>query len=132
MKEKKIRIMDEADERFSKLLQDFGYPSKDARVLVFMLTNKETVSKEIEQATGLRQPEVSVGTKHLRKAGLIKTVPIQNQKKGRPFFKYTTVVDVEDLVKDIQKKLNEDYEKKKKDLKEMVEILKGQKETKSK
>lgn len=123
MKNKQIKIMDEADERFSVLLQEFGYSAKESKVLVFMLGRKESVSKEIEQATGLRQPEVSIGTKGLLKAGLLKAEAVKNDKKGRPHFKFVTTLNITEFVKDAQKKLNEKIERMKGNLKELEDTL---------
>ncbi len=49
------------------LLIETGLSRNIAKTLVFLSKREETTSVEIEKATGLRQPEVSIAMQELRR-----------------------------------------------------------------
>lgn len=124
MKDKKIRIMDEKDERLSVLMQSFGFGGKQARILVFLLGAKEAISADIEQATGMRQPEVSVGVHILRKLKYVKAEKIVKPVKGRPVYNYMLTTSGSDIKKQVEKKRDEEIQKILKDFEELANLLK--------
>lgn len=124
MKEKKIRIMDEVDERISMLLQEMGYNKKEARILVFLLGNKQGTSKEMEQATGLRQPEVSTGTISLMERKVLRRETIPTDTKGRPQTRFFLAVDVDVFLKEFSEQMKKEIESRKRNLDEITELLK--------
>jgi len=65
-----------------------GLSKNIARSLAFLLRVKETNSMDIEQATGLRQPEVSIAMQALRKMGWVTKRDIKKEGKGRPTHNY--------------------------------------------
>jgi len=125
MKEKRIGILDEEGERLCLLLQKFGYGAKESKIVVFMLENSEGISRDIEQATGLRQPETSVGLRKLEKSNHMKRETIETSKKGRPVFKYKFNLSISKFKKILQDMVEIEYAARKKDLKETFDILDG-------
>ena len=55
------------DETLVDLLIETGLSRNIAKTLVFLSKRAETTSVEIEKATGLRQPEVSIAMQELRR-----------------------------------------------------------------
>lgn len=123
MKEKKIGIIDEEGERLCLLLQKFGYGAKESKIIVFMLENSEGISRDIEQATGLRQPETSVGLRKLEQSNHMKRETIETSRKGRPVFKYKFNLSISKFKKALEGKVESEYADRKKYLKEAFDIL---------
>lgn len=123
MKDKKIKIIDEEGEKLCVLLQKFGYNQKESKVLAFMLENAEGISRDIEQGTGLRQPETSIGLRKLAKADYMKRESIGTSKKGRPIFRYTFNMSIDKFKESLREKLEGDYVLRKKDLNEVFVLL---------
>src|SRR3990170_2856075 len=70
------------------LLADTGLPRNAAKALVFLAGREETTSVEIEKATGLRQPEVSIAMQDLRRRKWVEKRDIKKEGKGRPVHAY--------------------------------------------
>ena len=69
-------------------LQRLGAKRVEA-VLVSLLSQEGDLgTRQIVQSSGLRQPEVSVGMRELRRRGWVEADPIAGQGKGRPMHRY--------------------------------------------
>ena len=77
-----------SDETTVELLTRTGLPKNVAKSLVFLSTRDETASVEIEKATGLRQPEVSIAMQELRRRRWVDKRDIKKEGKGRPVHSY--------------------------------------------
>lgn len=80
MKEILISQFDESDFNKLEMLKSLGVNRNVAHVLVFMSHKKDATGKEIEIASGLRQPQVSIAAKKLNNFGYIK---ISHPKKDK-------------------------------------------------
>jgi len=76
------------DDATVELLVRAGIPKNVAKALVFLATREETTSVEIEKATGLRQPEVSIAMQELRRRRWVDKRDIKKEGKGRPVHAY--------------------------------------------
>src|SRR5947209_9178229 len=76
------------DETLVDLLIETGLSRNIAKTLVFLSKRDETTSVEIEKATGLRQPEVSIAMQELRRRKWVDKRDIKKEGKGRPFHCY--------------------------------------------
>ena len=76
------------DETLVELLVETGLSKNVARTLVFLSKRDETTSVEIEKATGLRQPEVSIAMQDLRRRKWVDKRDIKKEGKGRPVHSY--------------------------------------------
>src|SRR3989304_248167 len=72
------------DETLVDLLIETGLSRNIAKTLVFLSKRDETTSVEIEKATGLRQPEVSIAMQELRRRKWVDKRDIKKEGKGRP------------------------------------------------
>ncbi len=69
-------------------LQQLGATRIEALLVCHLREHHVATTKEIIQATGLRQPEVSVGMRDLRGRGWIDLRPVPREGKGRPMHAY--------------------------------------------
>ena len=76
------------DETLVDLLIETGLSKNVAKTLVFLAKREETTSVEIEKATGLRQPEVSIAMQELRRRRWVDKRDIKKEGKGRPVHAY--------------------------------------------
>lgn len=90
MKTQEIEIMNEKEEKLIELLKQFDFDRATSNTLVYMMVKKTAVSSDIERVMDLRQPDVSLATKQLRKLGILSKKDIKrNRGKGRPNHQYT-------------------------------------------
>ena len=94
----------ERDE-FASILMKIGLKRNVAKVLTYLAGVSEATSREIEMGSDLRQPEVSIAMREIRKLDWISERDEKNPGKGRPYRIY---------------KLN-------KSLPEIIEYLEGEK-----
>jgi len=101
MKTKKIKTMDANDEKLCMIFQKFGYTRSVSKLMLYFMHNKNGISRDIEQTTGLRQPEVSTGICILRALNIVSVKEIEKKSrgKGRPTFEYTMKLSMKDLIK---------------------------------
>jgi len=106
-----METISEKEEKLADILHQSGFDRGTAKTLIYMLDKKTACTVDIERAMDLRQPEVSVGTKELRRLGILsmKDIPKKRRGKGRPVHQYTlekSVSEVKDfLIKGMQKKI---------------------------
>lgn len=97
------------DEQLVDLLIETGLSKNVAKTLVFLSKRDETTSVEIEKATGLRQPEVSIAMQELRRRKWVDKRDIKKEGKGRPVHAYRLSYRwseiIEQLDRDQQSKL---------------------------
>lgn len=91
------------DDEIVGLLIDMGVSKKTARTLTYLSHVEESISRNIEANTNLRQPEVSTALKELRGRGWIEKQDIRKEGKGRPIHSYKMVVPFDRAVKTLVK-----------------------------
>ncbi len=84
-----------------KLLVRAGTPKNLARTLVFLAAEGETTSVGIEKSVGMRQPEVSISMKDLRRRGWVTKRDLKKEGKGRPLHAYRLAKPFPDIVDEI-------------------------------
>lgn len=91
------------DETLVDLLIETGLSRNIAKTLVFLSKREETTSVEIEKATGLRQPEVSIAMQELRRRKWVDKRDIKKEGKGRPVHSYRLSVPWSDILAHIDR-----------------------------
>jgi predicted transcriptional regulator len=86
------------DETLVELLIGAGMARNLARALVVLAKREETTSVEIEKATGLRQPEVSLAMQEMRTRQWVEKRDIKKEGKGRPVHAYRLAVPLSAIV----------------------------------
>ncbi|NIS18995.1 MAG: MarR family transcriptional regulator [Thermoplasmata archaeon] len=84
-------------------LASTGMPKGIARTLAY-LSSKENwaTSKDIEKATRLRQPEVSIAVRDLEDRGWVERDSLKRESKGRPINIYRMSVDLDQVYSAIE------------------------------
>lgn len=75
---------DERDE-FASIMMKIGLKRNVAKVLTYLAGVSEATSREIEIGSDLRQPEVSIAMREIRKLDWIEERDEKNPGKGRPY-----------------------------------------------
>ncbi len=88
-------------------LMDAGIQKNTAKTLVFVAGREETKSREIENVTGLRQPEVSIAIQELRERDWVTKRDIKKEGKGRPVHGYRLNKDMNVVINEIEEKERE-------------------------
>ncbi|MFO8109347.1 MAG: ArsR family transcriptional regulator [Thermoplasmata archaeon] len=92
------------EDRFVELLMKTGIQKNIARAFAFIAGREETTSRNIEDNTRLRQPEVSIATNKLRSTGWIDKRDIKKEGKGRPVHGYSLKKPIDDIIAEIEEK----------------------------
>ncbi len=109
-------------EELVDMLIKAGLQKNIARTLVFVASREETKSREIEDATDLRQPEVSIAMQELRGKGWVTKRDIKKEGKGRPVHGYKLDKPITDIIEEIEEKEKERIEEIKENLENIKEI----------
>lgn len=110
------------EEKLVERLIKAGLEKKIARTLVFVASRDETRRRDIEDATDLRQPEVSIAMQAVRDRGWVTKRDIKNEGKGRPVHAYQLDEPIEKIIEEIEKKEKERIEEIEQNLKDIKEL----------
>jgi predicted transcriptional regulator len=72
-------------EEFASILMKIGLKRNVAKVLTYLAGVDEATSREIEMGSDLRQPEVSIAMREIRKLDWVSERDEKNPGKGRPY-----------------------------------------------
>jgi predicted transcriptional regulator len=89
MKTESVETMDDTENILINELNNIGYTKAVAKLFVFFFSHEKGKSLEIEKVTSLRQPEVSVSMRYLKKMNVVTMKTIKAIGKGRPTTLYT-------------------------------------------
>ncbi len=118
-----VKELSEKEERIVSLLVETGLSRNIAKIVVFLSRAGEAVSRDIERAANLRQPEVSLAMKELKEWGWIKEKELKRKGKGRPLKSYKLTIDLRDIVAELVDKKRREVEKLSKHLDELEELV---------
>ncbi len=118
-----VEELTEVDEKIVTLLTETGLNKNIAKVVVFLSKVGEAVSREIERAANLRQPEVSLAMKDLKEWGWVKERELKKKGKGRPLKSYKLTREFKDIVKELVEKKREEIRRIERDLEELEELV---------
>ena len=105
-----MRLSRMDDEVIERLI--FTGMSKNlAKTLVFLSKRDETTSVQIEKATGLRQPEVSLAMQELRRRRWVTKRDIKKEGKGRPVHAYRISKSFSRIISTIENQEDKKIEK---------------------
>ena len=94
-----IKVADEKDLEFVQGLESLGMNRSVAELITYLKEVKEGSSRDIETATGLRQPEVSIAMRTLRQNNWVTERDVKTEGKGRPMKIYKLSVHIEEIIK---------------------------------
>jgi len=123
MKQKRSFVLDEEENEAVKLFSELGMPKNLAKTLLYVSEVKECCSADIEQGADLRQPEVSVAMRELRKRRWVKKRDLKKKVKGRPVHIYKTATNLSEIFKTFEQEKLAEVEGVKKDLSKLKNII---------
>jgi predicted transcriptional regulator len=85
-------------EEFASILMKIGLKRNVAKVLTYLAGVEEATSREIEMGSDLRQPEVSIAMREIRKLEWISERDEKNPGKGRPYRIYRLNISLHEVV----------------------------------
>ena len=99
IKQSTVKVLDEKDLEIIEALRSLDVPRNVATLITFLANVSEANSREIEMATDLRQPEVSIAMRTLRNNNWVEEREIKAEGKGRPMKIYMLSVPIEEIIK---------------------------------
>ena len=108
MKQKNVYVLDNIDGKAIQLFVKMGMPKNLAKTLLYVSQFDECKCADVEQATDMRQPEVSIAMQELRRRGWVKKQDLKKKGKGRPVHIYSTTTHLSEILSAFeQEKLKE-------------------------
>jgi len=103
MREGVAKVLDDDDHEFVDLLHSLGVQRNVAKVITYLAVAGESTSREIERGTGMRQPEVSIAMRTLRRENWVREWEIKSTEgKGRPSKVYALNTPVDEIIRSIE------------------------------
>ncbi len=115
-------LSEEEEELIDKLVRA-GFNKNVAITFVFLAGRDETRSREIEDATRLRQPEVSIAMQELKERGWVTKRDLKKEGKGRPVHIYRLDRSIDEIKEEIKENKKERIEKIEKNMKDIEELM---------
>ncbi|MCP1662534.1 MAG: ArsR family transcriptional regulator [Methanocalculus sp. MSAO_Arc1] len=97
-------------EEIVTLLNGVGMKRNVAKVLVYLSELPEATSREIERATDLRQPEVSIAMRELKEQEWVNCRESKTENKGRPVKIYSISLGLNDITNILEQKKRQEAE----------------------
>lgn len=95
-----------------KLLMANGLRRTEARTLACWNEDDDELTQlDVENMAGLRQPEVSMAVRELRRRGWIATSHVPKEGKGRPMHLYRLAMPMRDIVREIVRERNREIDR---------------------
>lgn len=107
------------EQKLVNLLVDSGMKKNIAKTLVYLKKRKETTSVELEGATALRQPEVSIAMQELRRRKWVTKRDIKKEGKGRPVHSYKLAISFSKVIDNVVKDRKQEIGKIEKSIKDL-------------
>lgn len=108
MKTEHADILDKQSKEIIGLLQSLGVNRTEAISIACLSCGKEITSHDIEQASGMRQPEVSIAMRPLRERGWIEERnEKKNSDKGRPVKYYKLMVPLREIIETFEAEIQQ-------------------------
>jgi predicted transcriptional regulator len=123
MKRKNMLVLDEKDEKAVEIFRELGMPKNLAKTLLYINQVDEFRSADVEQAADMRQPEVCIAIKELRRRGWVTKRDLKKEGKGRPIHIYTSTQKLSDILSDFEQKKLEEVETIKSDITELKNLI---------
>jgi predicted transcriptional regulator len=99
-------VLDEKDMEFIEALRSLDVPRNVAMLITFLANVSGAASKDIETATRMRQPEVSIAMRTLRQNNWVVEGDINAEGKGRPMKVYMLSVTLNMIIRHYEEERN--------------------------
>jgi predicted transcriptional regulator len=102
--------LNNSSDEMVEALRDLGVPRNLATTIAYLKQVQEASSLDIEMHTGLRQPEVSVAMRSMRKYNWVEESNKKANGKGRPTKIYSLATPVETIISHYEQRVREENE----------------------
>jgi len=123
MKQKNVYVLDNDDGKAIQLFVKMGMPKNIAKTLLYVSQFDECKCADVEQATDMRQPEVSIAMQELRRRGWVKKRDLKKEGKGRPVHIYKTTTDLSEILNVFEQEKLKEVENVKNDISALKNII---------
>ena len=123
MEQKNLYVLDENDNKAVEIFTKLGMPKNIAKTLLYIHQFDECRSADIERGIDLRQPEVNVAMRELKKRGWIKKRNLKKKGKGRPVHIYKHSMQLSEILKIFEQEKLKEFEDIKKDIAELKNLI---------
>jgi predicted transcriptional regulator len=123
MKQKNVYMLDNDDWKAIQLFVKMGMPKNIAKTLLYVSQFDECKCADVEQATDMRQPEVSIAMQELRRRGWVKKRDLKKEGKGRPVHIYKTTTDLSEILNVFEQEKLKEVESFKNDISTLKNII---------
>jgi predicted transcriptional regulator len=123
MKETFVMRFDDKDVEVVETLRSLGVPRKVSNMLAYLANGVEATSRDIERGSDLRQPEVSIALRTLRKHNWIEEKIIRSDGTGRPMKVYRLKTPIEDVLRFYEQEKMQEANKAMESIQRLKELL---------
>jgi len=102
MREGVVKVLDDENIEFVDILRRLGMQRNVAKVITYLTVAGESASREIERGCDMRQPEVSIAMRTLRRENWINEHDVKGEGKGRPSKVYALNTPVDEIIRSIE------------------------------
>ena len=99
IKQSAVDVLDEKDLEIIETLRSLKVPKNVATLITYLANINEANSREIEIATGMRQPEARTAMRTLRQNNWATEREVQTERKGLPMRIYKLSTPIETIIK---------------------------------
>ena len=108
-------------DEFASILIQMGLKRNVAKVLTYLAAVTEATSREIEIGSDLRQPEVSIAMREIRRLDWVMERDEKNPGKGRPYRIYRLNKSLSEIVETLEEQKSKESER----IMKQIEMLKS-------
>ncbi len=108
MKAIDVKQLDEKDKEIADALISLGISRNAAIILAYLQNMKSAKSVDLERGANLRQPEVSIAMKQLKKHDWINEREDKKPGKGRPYKIYSLNIGFNEIIAQLEKQQKEE------------------------
>ena len=108
-------------DEFASILIQIGLKRNVAKVLTYLAAVTEATSREIEIGSDLRQPEVSIAMREIRRLDWVVERDEKNPGKGRPYRIYRLNKSLSEIVETLEEQKSKESER----IMKQIEMLKS-------
>ena len=125
VKKTKRIVLDKTDKKAVKLLREIGMPKNIAGTLMYLSHVDECYSADIENGANLRQPEVCIAMRELRRRKWVKKREFKKTGKGRPRHYYKPTAHLSEILNTFGQEKLKEVERIKNDISKLKNLIRS-------
>lgn len=108
MREAVVGALNDDQLEMANILRRLGVQINVAKLITYLAAAGESTSREIEMGAGLRQPEVSIAMRTLRRENWVREHDVKTEGKGRPHKVYALTTPLDEIIRLIEEDKRKD------------------------